>query len=114
MAVRGNREFEFSDASFERIRQFVTEHTGIVLSDAKKDMVYGRLSKRIRKGGFGSFDGFCDALESGDLEAAEVQLQQTAQKLDKIASTSTMHKKTAARKKSRLTKQLKTLKAKSE
>lgn len=66
MVASGNREFEFTDANFERIRQFVTEHTGIVLSDAKKDMVYGRLSKRIRKGGFGSFDAFCDALETGD------------------------------------------------
>jgi len=66
MTANRNREFEFTDASFERIRQFVTEHTGIVLSDAKKDMVYGRLSKRIRKGGFGSFDAFCDALEAGD------------------------------------------------
>ncbi|RKZ89490.1 MAG: chemotaxis protein CheR [Gammaproteobacteria bacterium] len=66
MTASRNREFEFTDASFERIRQFVTEHTGIVLSNAKKDMVYGRLSKRIRKGGFGSFDAFCDALEAGD------------------------------------------------
>ncbi|NOQ81564.1 MAG: chemotaxis protein CheR [Methylophaga sp.] len=61
-----SREFEFSDANFERIRQFVSEHTGIVLTDKKKDMVYGRLSKRVRKGGFGSFDAFCDALEAGD------------------------------------------------
>jgi chemotaxis protein methyltransferase CheR len=60
------REFQFSDACFERIRQFVSEHTGIVLTDKKKDMVYGRLSKRIRKGGFGSFEAFCDVLESGD------------------------------------------------
>jgi chemotaxis protein methyltransferase CheR len=66
MTASRNREFEFTDVSFERIRQFVSEHTGIVLSDAKKDMVYGRLSKRIRKGGFGSFDAFCDALEAGD------------------------------------------------
>lgn len=61
-----SREFEFSDANFERIRQFVSEHTGIVLTDKKKDMVYGRLSKRVRKGSFGSFDAFCDALEAGD------------------------------------------------
>jgi len=61
-----NREFDFSDANFERIRQFVSENTGIVLTEKKKDMVYGRLSKRVRKGGFGSFDAFCDALEAGD------------------------------------------------
>ncbi|NOQ94499.1 MAG: chemotaxis protein CheR [Methylophaga sp.] len=69
-----NREFEFSDANFERIRQFVSEHTGIVLTDKKKDMVYGRLSKRVRKGGFGSFDAFCDALESGDEDEEEFMI----------------------------------------
>ena len=61
-----SREFELTDACFERIRQFVTQHTGIVLTDKKKDMVYGRLSKRIRKGGFGSFEAFCDELEAGN------------------------------------------------
>jgi len=61
-----NREFEFSDKNFDRVREFVSEYTGIVLTDKKKDMVYGRLSKRVRKGGFDSFDAFCDALESGD------------------------------------------------
>jgi len=66
MFMAESREFELSDANFECIRQFVSEHTGIVLTDKKKDMVYGRLSKRIHKGNFGSFDAFCDALEAGD------------------------------------------------
>ncbi|PHS68102.1 MAG: chemotaxis protein CheR [Methylophaga sp.] len=69
-----SREFEFTDASFERIRKFVTENTGIVLTEAKKDMVYGRLSKRIRKGGFGGFDAFCDALDSGDEEEQDFMI----------------------------------------
>jgi chemotaxis protein methyltransferase CheR len=62
------REFEFTNADFERIRQFVSEHTGIVLTEKKKDMVYGRLAKRVRKGGFASFEDFCTALEQGDEE----------------------------------------------
>ena len=52
------------------------------------------------------------ALATGDLEAASKQLKLVTQKLDKTASTSTMHKKTAARKKSRLTRRLNALKAK--
>ncbi len=68
------REFEFSDENFERVRQFVSENTGIVLTDKKKDMVYGRLSKRVRKGGFGSFDAFCNALESGDAEEQDFMI----------------------------------------
>lgn len=49
---------------------------------------------------------FEDSLESGDVNVATEQLRLTVQKLDKTASKSTMHKKTAARKKSRLTKKL--------
>ena len=49
---------------------------------------------------------FETALDSGDPTAASEQYRLVAQKLDKTASGSTMHKKTAARKKSRLAKQL--------
>lgn len=52
------------------------------------------------------------ALSSGDVEAASEQYRLVARKLDKTAATSTMHKKTAARKKSRLARKLNELKAK--
>ena len=55
---------------------------------------------------------FESALDSGDVEAASEQYRLVARKLDKTAATSTMHKKTAARKKSRLAKKLNELKAK--
>jgi len=55
---------------------------------------------------------FESALDKGDVEAASEQLKLVTKKLDKTASTSTMHKKTAARKKSRLTRKLNSLKAK--
>lgn len=55
---------------------------------------------------------FEESVEKGDIEAAGEQLRLVTKKLDKTASTSTMHKRTAARKKSRLTKQLNALKAK--
>jgi small subunit ribosomal protein S20 len=55
---------------------------------------------------------FEDALSRGDAEAATEQYRLIAGKLDKTAATSTMHKKTAARKKSRLAKRLNNLKAK--
>ena len=51
------------------------------------------------------------ALSDGDVKAAEEHYKLAAQKLDKTASTSTMHKKTAARKKSRLAKKVNALKA---
>ena len=52
------------------------------------------------------------ALDAGNVEVATEQLRLVGKKLDKTASTSTMHKKTASRKKSRLAKQLNKLKAK--
>lgn len=55
---------------------------------------------------------FETVLAGGDLDAAGKELKLLARKLDKTAATSTMHKKTAARKKSRLAKRLNALKAK--
>ena len=52
------------------------------------------------------------ALSSGEVEAASEQYRLIVKKLDKSAATSTMHKRTAARKKSRLAKQLNSLTAK--
>jgi small subunit ribosomal protein S20 len=54
---------------------------------------------------------FETALQSGDVDASAEQYKLVAKKLDKTASSSTLHKKTAARKKSRLAKRLNTLKA---
>ena len=51
-------------------------------------------------------------MEEGNVTVAEEQFKQLAKKLDKVASTPTMHKKTAARKKSRLAKKINALKAK--
>jgi small subunit ribosomal protein S20 len=55
---------------------------------------------------------FETAAEQGDAKAMGEQFYVIAKKLDKVASTSTMHKKTAARKKSRLAKRLNAMKAK--
>ena len=55
---------------------------------------------------------FETAIAGGDTAAAAEQFKLVSRKLDKVASTSTMHKRTAARKKSRLAKKLNALKAK--
>jgi small subunit ribosomal protein S20 len=56
---------------------------------------------------------FESALASGDVEAASEQYRLVVKKLDKTSATSTMHKRTAARKKSHLARRLNHLKAKS-
>jgi len=55
---------------------------------------------------------FEKALSGGDVKAASEQYRLVVEKLDKIAGSSTMHKNTAARKKSRLAKKLNSLKTK--
>lgn len=53
-------------------------------------------------------------LSDGKVEAATSAFALIVKKLDKTATTSTMHKKTAARKKSRLAKKLNSLKTKKD
>jgi small subunit ribosomal protein S20 len=53
---------------------------------------------------------FLKAITAGDVAAAETEFRKVAAVLDKISSTSTLHKNTASRRKSRLAKRLNTLK----
>lgn len=55
---------------------------------------------------------FQAAVASGENTAAEQEFRKAVKKLDVVASSSTMHKKTAARKKSQLARQLNALKGK--
>jgi len=78
-----------------------------------KQNIKNRTTNRARKSRIKTqIKHFEAALETGDVEAASEQLRLVTKKLDKTASTSTMHKKTASRKKSRLARQLNKMKAK--
>lgn len=48
LSQQDGREFSFSKEEFDEIRRIVKEHTGIVLAEGKQDMVYSRLSRRLR------------------------------------------------------------------
>ena len=56
--------------------------------------------------------GFTAALTGGKLDQAETALRTATQKLDRVAAKGTIHKNTAARKRSRLAKRLNAAKAK--
>ena len=62
------KEFQFSDKEFKFISDLVGERTGIVLSSAKRQMVYGRLSRRLRQLKLTKFSDYCDLLTSGHEE----------------------------------------------
>jgi len=64
-------EFELTDSEFKRLRDLVHARTGIALSDAKRELVYGRLARRLRKLKLASFAEYCELVESG--ESAELQ-----------------------------------------
>ena len=60
-----------SGAEFDRVRALVKRQTGISLCDAKRQMVYRRLVRRVQDMNFSGFDEYCDYVESGD--AAELE-----------------------------------------
>jgi chemotaxis protein methyltransferase CheR len=70
---QGAREFAFSERDFRFLATLVNEATGIVLSDQKQDMVYSRLTNRLRKLGFTNFGEYCTLLQSpkGEPEMAD-------------------------------------------
>ena len=56
---------------FKRLRDLVHERTGIALSEAKREMLYGRRARRLRKLNMTSFGNYCDLVEkdaSGELQ----------------------------------------------
>lgn len=67
------RDFAFTDKDFRCIQQLVSEHTGIALSDAKQDMVYSRLSRRVRALKLDNFRSYCQLIskEKNDQELIE-------------------------------------------
>lgn len=62
------REFAFTDRHFTTIRGLVEKHTGITLADAKRQMVYSRLARRIRSLGLKDFGTYCELIEQDDEE----------------------------------------------
>lgn len=60
------REFRFTDQDFQHIRKLIYDHAGINLSDAKKDMVYSRLGRRLRATGLTSFSNYLALLKTNN------------------------------------------------
>ncbi len=61
-----DREFRFTDKNFTFIKNLAYEATGIKLSDHKRNMVYGRLSRRLRHLNLDCFDDYCEKLINQD------------------------------------------------
>jgi chemotaxis protein methyltransferase CheR len=58
------REFAFDESEFRFLADLAHRHTGIVLGDHKRDMVYGRLARRLRALGLPDFAAYCELVQS--------------------------------------------------
>lgn len=65
------KEFAFSDSEFRFLAGLVNKRTGIMLPDSKKDMVYSRLTRRLRFLGLKTFAQYCELVQ-GDGGVDEV------------------------------------------
>lgn len=66
MEINRDREFHFTRQDFEKVRRMIYEHAGINLSDAKQDMVYSRLARRLRANNMQTFGQYLTLLESNN------------------------------------------------
>ena len=60
------RELSMSDRDFEQIRAVIKDLTGINMSDSKRQLVYRRLSARLKATGIRSFQAYLEFLKQGD------------------------------------------------
>ena len=65
------REFEFANEDFEALRKLVKEITGINLSDQKRELVYGRLARRLRALQLRSFGEYRELLARDSQEVVQ-------------------------------------------
>ena len=73
IAENREREFEFTDRDFAFLRDVVMEHSGISLGEQKRQLVYGRLTRRLRQLRLDSFRQYCAYVEQHlDAELGEL------------------------------------------
>ena len=60
------REYDFSETDFRALRDLVKQMTGISLAESKRELVYGRVSRRLRALGLRSFAEYRALLETPD------------------------------------------------
>ncbi len=66
---RPTRDFTLSDAEYREIRDRIYKLAGINLGDHKQDLVYSRLTKRIRALGLGNFASYLNFVDSPEGES---------------------------------------------
>ena len=65
------REYEFTTKLFKAFQKLIMEHTSIVISDEKEELIYGRLTRRLRKLNLTNFQDYYKLIANGDSEELE-------------------------------------------
>ena len=66
------REFQFGEQDFQSLRALVKQLTGIHLGDQKRELVYGRLTRRLRALRLKSFADYRERLARDESELSEL------------------------------------------
>lgn len=65
------REFHFTAQDFQRVCKLIYDHAGISLNASKQELVYSRLSRRLRATGIRTFAEYLKLLERNDVQEWE-------------------------------------------
>lgn len=65
-APQRERELEFTERDFQRIRNLIADRAGIVLAEHKRDMVYSRLGRCVRSRGLVRFGDYLSLLTANN------------------------------------------------
>lgn len=65
------REFHFTAQDFQRVCKMIYDHAGISLNASKQELVYSRLSRRLRATGIRTFGEYLKLLEQNDVDEWE-------------------------------------------
>jgi chemotaxis protein methyltransferase CheR len=68
------REFEFTRTDFDSLRTLVKARSGITLGEAKRDLVYGRVSRRLRILGLPAFSDYRRLLAGAEGQGEMIEL----------------------------------------
>jgi chemotaxis protein methyltransferase CheR len=68
VASEANREFAFSDADFRSLAGLAYDYAGIALADSKRNLIYTRLSRRLRALRLSSFREYREYLANTNAE----------------------------------------------
>lgn len=69
----GSRDFEYTDRDFKLVCDLIRKRVGIALTDSKRDMVYSRLTRRLRTLGLSSFADYLAYLQAQPADDEEWQ-----------------------------------------